>query len=81
MAVAVVDTEVLIGRADADYQHHEVASEIVRGINDGERPTGRVTNYVDLETLNWIHARQRHEKAVESRSTASTHWSRSRRRP
>lgn len=66
MAVAVVDTGVLVGMVDSDDQHHDVASEIVRGMDHGELPTGRVTNYVVLETLNWIHARQRHEKAVET---------------
>lgn len=66
MAVAVVDTGVLIGMADTDDQHHDVAMEIVRGMDHGDLPTGRVTNYVALETLNWIHNRKRHEKAVET---------------
>lgn len=66
MAVAVVDTSVLIGRTDSQDQHHEVATAIVRGMDQGDLPTGRVTNYVVLETLNWIHARQRHAKAVET---------------
>ncbi|MFP8953854.1 type II toxin-antitoxin system VapC family toxin [Natrialbaceae archaeon A-arb3/5] len=66
MAVALVDTAVLIGMADADDQHHDVAMEIVRGMDHGELPTGRVTNYVVLETLNWIHNRHRHEKARET---------------
>lgn len=66
MAVAVVDTGVLIGMADSDDQHHDVATEIVRGMDHGELPTGRVTNYIVLETLNWIHTRQRHEKSIET---------------
>lgn len=66
MPVAAVDTGVLIGRADAEDHHHTVAQEIVRGIDHGDLPTGRVTNYVVLETLNWIHTRQRHEMAVET---------------
>jgi len=66
MAVAVVDTNILIGRADTDDEHHEVATGIVRGIDHGELPTGRVTNYVALETLNWISDRKHHEKAVET---------------
>lgn len=66
MPVAVVDTEVLIGRADATDEHHEVSTAIVRGIDHGDLPSGRVTNYVVLETLNWMHARQRHETAVET---------------
>ncbi|RLM41294.1 PIN domain-containing protein [Haloarcula sp. Atlit-47R] len=66
MAVAVVDTGVLIGMADADDQHHDIAMEIVRGMDHGDLPTGHVTNYVALETLNWIHNRKRQQKAVET---------------
>jgi predicted nucleic acid-binding protein len=50
MAVAVVDTGILIGMAAADDQHHDVAMEIVRGMDHGDLPTGRVTNYIVLET-------------------------------
>lgn len=66
MAVAVIDTGVLIGMADIDDDHHDVAMEIVRGMDHGELPTGRVTNYIAVEALNWIHDRKRHEKAVET---------------
>jgi hypothetical protein len=66
MAVAVVDTGVLIGMTDADDERHDVAIEIVRGMDHGDLPTGRVTNYVVLETLNWIHERKRHATAVET---------------
>ena len=66
MAVAVVDTNVLIGTVDVDDERHDVAMEIVRGMDHGDLPTGRVTNYVVLETLNWIHERKRHSKAVET---------------
>ena len=65
MAVAVVDTGVLVGVADAEDRHHEDAIEIVREMDRGRLPTGRVTNYVVLETLNWIHARKRQETAVD----------------
>ena len=68
MAVAVVDTSVLIARVDSADPHHDVATAIVRGMDHGELPTGRVTDYVVLETLNWIHTRQRHQKAVETYS-------------
>lgn len=68
MALAVVDTGVLIGMADVDDEHHDVAMEIVRGMDHGDLPTGRVTNYVVLETLNWIHARKRHEAAIETQT-------------
>ena len=66
MAVAVVDTGVLVGMADVEDEHHDTAMEIVRGMDHGDLPTGRVTNYITLETLNWIHNRKRHEKAVET---------------
>ena len=66
MAVAVIDTNVLVGMADTDDERHDVAIEIVRGMDHGDLPTGRVTNYTVLETLNWIHSRKRHEKAVET---------------
>lgn len=66
MAVSVIDASVLIGMADADDQHHGVSSTIVHGMDHGELPTGRVTNYTVLETLNWIHNRHRHEKALET---------------
>lgn len=66
MAVAVVDTGILIGMADVDDRHHETATEIVRGMDHGDLPTGQVPNYVVLETLNWIHSRKRHDTAVET---------------
>ena len=66
MAVAVVDTGVLIGMADADDEYHDTAMEIVHEMDHGDLPTGRVTNYIVLETLNWIHNRKRHSKAVET---------------
>ena len=65
MAVAVVDTSVFVGIADKDDRHHDVAMEIVRGMDHGNLPTARVTNYIVLEALNWIHNRKRHTKAVE----------------
>jgi predicted nucleic acid-binding protein len=66
MTVAVVDTSILVGMADADDRHHDVAMEIVRRIDHGDLPTGRVTNYVVLETLNWIHTRKHHSTAAET---------------
>ena len=66
MAVAVIDTGVLVGMADSDDEHHDVAMEIVHRIDHGDLPTARVTNYIALETLNWIHNRKRHETAVET---------------
>ena len=56
MAVAVVDIGVLIGMADVDDEYHDVAMEIVRGMYHGNLPTGRVTNYIVLESFNWIQS-------------------------
>lgn len=72
MAVVVVDTGVLIGMADVDDEHHDVAMEIVGGMDHGQLPTGRVTNYIALETLNWIHNRKHHQKAVETYERLNT---------
>lgn len=66
MAVAVVDTGIFVGIADTEDRHHATASEIVRRMDHGDLPTGRVTNYVAHETLNWIHARLYHGKATET---------------
>ncbi|WP_435196265.1 type II toxin-antitoxin system VapC family toxin [Natronomonas sp. EA1] len=69
----LVDTGVLIGAADADDQHHAAGIGIVRAIDRGDLPTGRIPNYVVLETLNWIHERKEHDTAVDfyRRLTAS----------
>ncbi|MFC7212255.1 type II toxin-antitoxin system VapC family toxin [Natronoarchaeum sp. GCM10025321] len=72
MGRAVVDTNVLIDykntRAD---DRHRRAVDIVRGIDSGELPTGVVTDSVLLETLNWIHERQRHDIAIDLRQRLS----------
>ncbi|TYT62302.1 type II toxin-antitoxin system VapC family toxin [Natrialba swarupiae] len=66
MRVAAVDTAVLVGMVDADDRNHAPATEIVRAMDHGDLPVGRVIDYVILETLNWIHSRHRHEKAHET---------------
>lgn len=66
MAAAIVDTGVLIGMVDTDDEHHGVVMEIVRGMDHGNLPTGRVRNYITLETANWIHNRKHHQKARET---------------
>lgn len=65
MAVAVIDTNVLVARASRRDENHESAREIVAGIDRGELPTVRVTNYVVTETLNYIHERQHHDLALD----------------
>lgn len=66
MAVALVDTNVLIDYRDEESVRHERAQQIVEGIDRGELPTGRVTDFVLLETLNWIHTRRRHDLAIDT---------------
>ncbi|MFB6165273.1 MAG: type II toxin-antitoxin system VapC family toxin [Haloarculaceae archaeon] len=66
MAVAVVDSNILIDYKDTSTDtRHERAESIVHAIDGGDLPTARITNYVLLESLNWIHERQRHDIAVD----------------
>ena len=65
MPASAGDTGVLIGAADTFDQHHDAALEIVNATDRGDLPTGRVTNYVVLEALNWIHERKRHATAID----------------
>jgi len=66
MAVGVVDANILIDYKDTSPDtRHERAENIVYAIDRGNLPTARVTNYVRLETLNWIYERQRHDIAVD----------------
>lgn len=72
MPVAVIDTNVLIDYKDTGAgTRHERAGRIVHAIDRGDLPAARVTNYVLLETLNWIHERQRHDIAVDLRERLS----------
>ncbi len=66
MAVAVADANILINYKDTSSDtRHERAESIVYAIDRGDLPTARVANYVLLESLNWIHERQRHDIAVD----------------
>lgn len=72
MAVAIVDSNVLLDYKDTGAgERHARAENIVRAIDAADLPTARVTNYVLLETLNWIHERQRHDIAVGLRRCLS----------
>lgn len=66
MATAVLDSNVLIASHDRDDERHESSRAIVRGIDRGELPEGRVTNYVVAETLNLLHSRHSHGLAVDT---------------
>jgi predicted nucleic acid-binding protein len=66
MAVAVIDSNVLIDYKDTSSgTRHELAESIVYAIDRGDLPVALVTNYSLMETLNWIHERQRHDIAVD----------------
>jgi predicted nucleic acid-binding protein len=66
MTHALVDTVVLVDYKDTDAgDRHERAKEIVRGIDSGDLPRSRVTDYVMVETLNLINERQRHDIAAD----------------
>ena len=72
MAIAVVDSNVLIDYKDTSADsRHKRAEAIVYAIDSGDLPTARITNYVLLEALNWIHERQRHDIAVDLRTRLS----------
>lgn len=72
MTVAVLDSNILIDYKDTSaYSRHERAEDIVYAIDSGDLPTVRVTNYILLESLNWIHERQRHDIAVDLRNRLS----------
>ena len=72
MAVAVLDSNILIDYKDTTPDsRHERAEQIIYAIDRGDLPTARVTNYVLLESLNWIHERQRHDIAVDLRRRLS----------
>lgn len=72
MAVVVIDSNILIDYKDTSAEsRHERAEGIVYAIDKGDLPTARVTNYVLLESLNWIDERQRHDIAVDLRTRLS----------
>lgn len=72
MEVTVVDSNILIDYKDTSSDsRHDRAESIIYAIDGGELPTARITNYVLLESLNWIHERQRHDIAVDLRTRLS----------
>ena len=73
MVVAVLDSNVLVSYKDTSAgSRHERAEDIVYAIDRGDLPTARITNYVLMESLNWIHERQRHDIAVDLRNRLSS---------
>jgi len=66
MAVVGIDSNVLIAMASQRDTHHEAGQAIVEGIDEGDLPTARVTNYVVAEVLNFIHERHTHTFALDT---------------
>lgn len=65
MPVAFLDSNVLIGAVSRRDQDHDRALEILRGIDRGDLPTARVTNYVLAEAVSYVHSRESHGTAVD----------------
>lgn len=74
MPTALVDTNVILARADPDDQNYDAAREVVTAIDHGDLPTGRITNYVVAEVLNFTLERrgQRYALDVYDRLKQST---------
>lgn len=64
MGQALLDATVVIAFADTDDQDHELGTEIVRGIDEGELPDGVITNSALLEVLNFAHDRNGQSMAI-----------------
>lgn len=65
MAVAFLDTNVIAAATSARDANHSFGRAIVDGVDSGELPRGRTTNYVIAELLNFIHSRFGHQLAIE----------------
>jgi predicted nucleic acid-binding protein len=65
MAVAVIDTNVLVARVSSRDANHDGATAIIGAADHGDLPTMQVTNYVLTETLNYLHERKQHQVAVD----------------
>ena len=66
MAEAVVDSNVLLGARLKRDQNHERGGEIIRGMDAGELPRGRLTEYNLPEVLTPIEKRGGDGPALET---------------
>lgn len=66
MARVVVDANVLVASRLSRDQNHEQGSNIVRGIDQNELPTGCVLSDVLQEVINYLQARSSHTVAVRT---------------
>lgn len=65
MVAAALDTTVLYAAADRSDARHEDGLAILRGVDDGTLPDGRVVEYVLAETVNGIVRNLSHGAAVD----------------
>lgn len=65
MPFTFVDSNVLIAAAIAGDADHDRGRAIVEGVDARDLPTARISNYVIAEVLNYVHARDRHERALD----------------
>lgn len=65
MSITFVDSSILIAAASPNDVQHETGREILSGIDTGELPIARLSNYIVSEVLNYIHTKSRHSQAVE----------------
>ena len=65
MPVTFVDSNVLIAAGLARDANHETGREILQGIDSGELPPARLSNYVAAELLNYMHARGVHSAGLD----------------
>lgn len=65
MAVALVDTNVLFAGGSARDEYHDRGRAIIRGVDHGELPECRITNYVIAEILNLTRERLGTEISIQ----------------
>lgn len=64
MPTAIIDTNVIVAVQSERDQYHDTAQRIIAGMDSGDLPLGRITNYVLAESLNLIGERFSHRAAT-----------------
>lgn len=65
MAVALLDSNVLIAFVSRRDEDHETARQILTTMDQGDLPTGRLTNYVVSEALSYLNEKHGHEVSTD----------------
>lgn len=65
MAVALLDSNILIAFVSSRDEDHDTAREILTTMDQEELPTGRLTNYVVSEALGYLNEKHGHEVATD----------------